>query len=121
MNFVKFLRIPFYIEHLWWLLLKTRRVFMQKQPSKAFFKNSAMRNFVELTRKHFPEPTFFIKLNSVDLQICNETLAQDFSCKFCKIRKSIFFTEHHQTAVSDYSSINSIGNEGRIGKRNCKL
>ena len=44
-----------------------------------------------------------------------------FSCEFCKIRKNIFFAEHHQTTASDYSSINSISNEGRIGKRNCKL
>ena len=91
MSFVKFLRYPFYIEHLWWLLLKTRRVFMQKQPSKGFFKKSVMRNFVEFARKHFPESLFFIKLNS---EICsffkNETLAQDFSCKFYKIRKNTF-------------------------------
>ena len=51
----------------------------------------------------------------------NETLAQVFSCEFCKIRKNTFFAEHHQTTASDYSSINSISNEGRIGKRNCKL
>ena len=68
-NFVKFLRTPFYIEHLWWLLLKTRKVFMKKQPSKGFFKKGVMRNLVEFVRKHFPESTFFIKLNSVDLQL----------------------------------------------------
>ena len=68
-NFVKFLRTPFYIEHLWWLLLKTRKVFMQKQPSKGFFKKGVMTNFVEFTRKHFPESPVFIKLNSVDLQL----------------------------------------------------
>ena len=95
---------------------------MQKQPSKGFFNKDVMTNFVEFTRKHFPESPFFIKLNS---EICsffkNETLAQDFSCKFCKIRKNTFFAEHHQTTASDYSSISSISNEGRIGKRNCKL
>ena len=68
-NFVKFLRTPFYIEHLWWLLLKTRKVFMQKQPSKGFLKKGVMRNFVEFARKHFPESHFFIKLNSVGLQL----------------------------------------------------
>ena len=57
-NFVKFLRTTFYIEHLWWLLLKTRKVFMQKQPSKGFFKKGVMRNFVEFARKHFPELLF---------------------------------------------------------------
>ena len=68
-NFVKFLRTLFYIEHLWWLLLKIRKVFMQKEPSKGFFKKGVMRKFVEFARKHFPESPFFIKLNSVDLQL----------------------------------------------------
>ena len=34
---------------------------------------------------------------------------------------NIFLAEHHQTTGSDYISINSISNDGRIGKRNCKL
>ena len=44
---------------------------MQDQPSKGFFKKGkgVMRNFVEFTRKHVPESLFFIKLNSVDLQL----------------------------------------------------
>ena len=86
MSFVKFLRRPFYIEHLWWLLLKTRKVFMQKQPSKGFFKKG-----LEFARKHFPESPFFIKLSSeISSFFKNETLAQDFSCKFYKIRKNTF-------------------------------
>ena len=48
-------------------------------------------------------------------------LAQVFSCEFCKIRKNTFFEEKNQTTASDYSSINSIRNEERTGKRNCKL
>ena len=53
------------------------------------------------------ESLFLIKLNSVDLQLHeNETLAQVFSCEFCKIRKNTFFVEHHETTASDYSSIN---------------
>ena len=42
---------------------------MQKQPSKGFLKKGVMRNFVEFARKHFPESHFFIKLNSVGLQL----------------------------------------------------
>ena len=38
----------------------------------------------------------------------NEALVQVFSCEFWKIRKDIFFAEHHQKTASDYSSINSI-------------
>ena len=90
------------MEHLRWPLPKTRKVFLQKQPFKGFFKKGVMRNFVEFTRKHFPESPFFIKLNSVDLYFFkNETLAQDFSCKLCKIRKNTFFVEHDQTTASD--------------------
>ena len=44
-----------------------------------------------------------------------------FFCEFCKIRNNTFFAEHHHTTASDYSSINSFSNEGRIGKQNCKL
>ena len=39
---VKFLRTPFYTEHLWWLLLKIRKVFMQKEPSRVFFKKGVL-------------------------------------------------------------------------------
>ena len=40
-----------------------------------------------------------------------------FSCEICKIRKNAFPAEHHQTtASSDYGSINSISNGGRITK-----
>ena len=41
--------------------------------------------------------------------------------RICKIHKKTFFAEHHQTTTSDYSSINSISNEVKIRKRNCKL
>ena len=50
--------------------------------------------------------SFFVKLNSVDLQLKSEALAQVFSCEFLKILKNTFFAEHHQTAASDYISIN---------------
>ena len=42
-----------------------------------------------------------------------------FSCEFREICKNSFFAEHHWTAASDYSSVNS--SEGSIEKRNCKL
>ena len=37
-------------------------VFMQKQPSKGFFKKSVMRNFAEFTRKHLCGNLFFDKV-----------------------------------------------------------
>ena len=49
--------------------LKRRKVFMQKQPSKGFFKKGRIRNFAEFTSKHVLESLFLIKLNSIDLQL----------------------------------------------------
>ena len=51
------------------LFLKRRKVFMQKQPSKGFFKKDLIRNFAEFTSKHVLESLFFIKSNSIDLQL----------------------------------------------------
>ena len=51
------------------LFLKTRKVFMQNQPSKGFFEKGVIRNFVEFTRKHVRESLSLIKLNSIDLQL----------------------------------------------------
>ena len=100
---------------------------MWKQPSKGFFKNSVRRILAEFTefwqnsQEIYARISFLIKL--LTLQTCcfikSKSLAQVFSCEFCENCKNIFFAEHHQTAASYFSSTN--GNEGRIGKRNCKL
>ena len=42
--------------------LKRRNVFMQKQPSKGFFKKDLIRNFAEFTSKHVLESLFFDKV-----------------------------------------------------------
>ena len=93
---------------------------MRKQPSKGFFKNSVRRNFAEFTRNLCRNLFFYKVINSVYLLLLKKkSLAQGFSCEFCKICKNTFFAEHHRTTASYYSSIN--GNKGRIGKQNCKL
>ena len=43
--------------------------------------------------------------------IKKETLAQLFSCEFCEISKSIFFTEHLRTAASTPDADNVIFTE----------
>ena len=52
-------------------------------------------NFTKFTGKHLCQSLFLIKLQA---KACNfiekETLAQVFSCKFCKSFKNTFFTEH---------------------------
>ena len=46
--------------------------------------------------------SFFIKLHTEACNfIKNETLSQAFSCEFCKISKSTFFTKHFRTTASE--------------------
>ena len=58
--------------------------------------------FAKFTRKHLCQSLFFIKLQPV---VCNsfekKTLAQVISREFCKISKSIFFTENLWTTASE--------------------
>ena len=58
---------------------------MQKQPSKGFFKEGVMRNFVEFTRKHVAESFFFF----FD-KVKNETLALIFLVNFAKFVRAPF-------------------------------
>ena len=41
-NFVKFLRKPFFIEHLWWLLLKLKLILVTKTCDKVIDKNPSL-------------------------------------------------------------------------------
>ena len=43
--------------------------------------------------------SFLIKVQAWNF-IKEGSLAQVFSCEFCKISKNIYFTEHHRTAAS---------------------
>ena len=47
-------------------------------------RKGVLRNFAKFTGKHLYQSLFFNK----------ETLAQVFSCEFCKISQNTFFTEH---------------------------
>ena len=46
--------------------------------------------------------SFLVKLQAYFFK--KESLAQVFSCKFCKISKTTFFTEHLQTTASVIST-----------------
>ena len=102
--------------------LKKRKVFMQKQLSKGFFKKSVFEISQNSQQSISVGIFFLIKLNSVDLQLHEK---RDSSAGvflwILQIRKNTFFSKHHQTDGSNCSSISSISNEGRIGKQNCKL
>ena len=55
-----------------------------------FCKKGVPGNLAKFTGKHLCQHLFFKK----------ETLAQVFSCEFCKISKNTFFTEHPQVTAS---------------------
>ena len=87
-----------------------------------FLRISVPKNFTKITRKHqrwrcfpvniekFSRTVYFTTLQWLLLKIVNkfinchfikkETLAQVFSCEFCEISKSTFFTEHLWTTTS---------------------
>ena len=97
---------------LWWLeLLAMGRLKIrppiplffqpQKQSPEVFCKKDVLRNSAKFTGKHLCQSLFFNKI--ADLA-CNfvkkETLAQVFSCEFCKISRNTFFIEHLQATAS---------------------
>ena len=55
---------------------------------KVFYKKGVLENFAILTGKHLCQ-SHFLNCNSIR----RENLAHGFSCEFCKIFQSIFFTE----------------------------
>ena len=83
-KFAKFLRTPFSTEYFRWVLLKS-----EAANRRCSIKISVLKNFAIFTGKHLCQSLFlschFIK---------KETLAQGFSCDFCKIFKNTFFTKH---------------------------
>ena len=57
-------------------------------------KKDILKNFAKSTGKHLRQTLFFNKVAGGPCNfIRNETLAQVFSCEFCKISKSTFFRE----------------------------
>ena len=68
-------------------------------------KKGVLTNFTKFTRKTCTRVSFLIKLQA---SVCNflkkETPTQEFSCEFCKILRTPFFSEHLWTTASRYSS-----------------
>ena len=71
-------------------------------------RKSVLRNLAKFKEKHQCHSLFFNKVVDLMPEACNfikkETLAQVFSCEFCEISKSTFFTEHLWTTVFRESS-----------------
>ena len=61
-NFAKFLRTAFFIEHLRWLPLNKFSLYRQKQPAEVFCKKGVLRNFEKFTWKHLCQRPSFNKV-----------------------------------------------------------
>ena len=91
--------------------------------SEVFCKRGVLRNFAKFTRKHLCQSLFLMRPTEACNFIKKETLAQVISHEFCKISKSICFTEHfpwlllkHQyiITISIFSIISRIPIENRV-------
>ena len=74
-----------------------------------------LRNFAKFTGKPLHHSLFLNKVADLNC-IMKETLAQVFSCEFCKYSKNTFFTEHLGTTVSK-ETLKSIENYSPIRSR----
>ena len=63
-------------------------------------KKGVLKNFAKFTEKHLCQRLFFNK----DAGLSPDNLAETFSCKFRKIFKNTFFTEHLWTTASEHLS-----------------
>ena len=66
-----------------------------QQPPEVFYKKGVPKNFAIFTRKHLCQ-SLFLSCNFIK----KETLAQGFSCEFCKIFKNTFFYRATLVVVS---------------------
>ena len=83
---------------LWSLLVFT--VAFRCSRSELFCKKGVHENVVKFTGKHLRQSLPFNKVAGLVLSIKEETLAQVFSCKFCKIFKNTFFLRTPPVAAS---------------------
>ena len=72
-----------------WLLVLGKSYRLKSSNRKCSVKKGVLINFAKFSGKHLCQRLFIKK----------ESLAQVFSCQFCKIYKSTFFTEHLRTTA----------------------
>ena len=77
----------------------------QKQPPELSY---VTKNFTKCTGKHLCQSLLFNKVaGGASNFIKKEILARVFSCAFCKISKSTFFTEDLRTTASRIGTVTS--------------
>ena len=86
--------------------------FFRSRCPEQFCKNGALRNFANITGKHLCQSLFFNKVAGLRSRACNfikkETLAQVFSCEFCKISKNTFSYRTPLVGASVFYNISSL-------------
>ena len=101
--FMQTLKVRLELSEKLWLYSNKKYDTKQKQPPEVFLEIS--QNSHENTCAS--QSLFLIKLQALRLScrsatlLKKETLAQFFSCEFCKISKNTFFTEHLWMAASN--------------------
>ena len=88
--FNKFLRAPFFIENLWWLILVVTRVLQ----NGSFEKSHRIRRKTQV-----PEFSFSKVPDSHPTALANPFLV--LSCEFCGQFQNSYFEEHHGKTTSD--------------------
>ena len=71
---------------------KLSQTYRSSRP-QVFCEKGVLRNFTKFTGKHLCQSLFLNKVAACNF-IKKETLAQVFSCEFCEISKTTFFTEY---------------------------
>ena len=75
--------------------LTEREIPSRSSRPDVFCEKCVLRNFAKFTGKHLYQSLFFNKVAGAACNfIKNEALVQVFSCEFCEISKTPFFTEH---------------------------
>ena len=90
----------------------------QKQPTEVFYRKSVLTNLTKFPGKHLCQGLFFNKV-AVSACIFNKkgSLAQVFSCKYCKIFMNTYFIEHLWTTASGlYDTVKSHNPEKTLSR-----
>ena len=97
-----------YLSYILKIVAQTTGLQFRSSRPEVFCKEGVLRNFSKFTGKHLCQSLFF---NKVAGQACDfikkETLAKLFSCEFCEVSKSTFFTEHLPVTASNKCKVSS--------------
>ena len=96
------LSIVFLGEYIWIGCFVLRISLYRSCRSEAFWEKGVLRNFAKFAVKHLCQSLFFNKVPAWNF-IKKETLAQVFSCEFCKISKNTFSYRTPPVAASGYT------------------